>query len=463
MAKLYVFGIGGTGSRVLRSLTMLMASGVKMGVDEVVPVIIDPDVANADLTRTVMLMNSYKAVRSGVTFDSGNESQFFRVRLTDLMQNYTLHVKDTNNKSFKDFIDYASMSKANQAMTKMLFSDHNLGSTMVDGFKGNPNIGSVVLNQITATQEFADFANSFSQGDKIFIISSIFGGTGASGFPLLLKTLRTGKAFPNNGIINGAEIGAVSILPYFGLKQDENSAIDSSTFISKAKSALAYYEKNISGNGSVNAFYFLADDVMNSYANNQGGVLQSNAAHLIEFLGATAIVDFANKSYQGNTVNKELGLEEIDSSISFASFYPNLRSQLYQPMVQFVLMMNSHLNKSEFFTSDTFAANSHFANLYTSNQYTDLVAFFDCYKGWLKEMQDNQRSLDLFNLDCEDKPFEVVKGVRPKKSTFQLHRNYELFANYLNSAVKKCKSATMFDKYLEMFYIATKNIIADKL
>ena len=39
MAKLYVFGIGGTGARVLRSFTMMLAAGVKVGVDEVVPII----------------------------------------------------------------------------------------------------------------------------------------------------------------------------------------------------------------------------------------------------------------------------------------------------------------------------------------------------------------------------------------------------------------------------------------
>lgn len=64
MAKLYIFGIGGTGSRVLRSLTMLMASGIRMDVNEIVPIIIDPDVANADLTRTVTLMNNYSVLRS---------------------------------------------------------------------------------------------------------------------------------------------------------------------------------------------------------------------------------------------------------------------------------------------------------------------------------------------------------------------------------------------------------------
>ena len=59
MAKLYIFGIGGTGARVLRSFTMMMSAGVNIGADEIVPIIIDPDASNADLTRTVALMNNY--------------------------------------------------------------------------------------------------------------------------------------------------------------------------------------------------------------------------------------------------------------------------------------------------------------------------------------------------------------------------------------------------------------------
>ena len=78
MAKLYIFGIGGTGARVLRSFTMMMASGVNISSDEIVPIIIDPDASNADLTRTVALMNNYRAVHSELTFTKKNESQFFR-------------------------------------------------------------------------------------------------------------------------------------------------------------------------------------------------------------------------------------------------------------------------------------------------------------------------------------------------------------------------------------------------
>ena len=51
MSKLYVFGIGGTGARVLRSFTMMMAAGVRLGVDEIIPIIIDPDASNADLFK----------------------------------------------------------------------------------------------------------------------------------------------------------------------------------------------------------------------------------------------------------------------------------------------------------------------------------------------------------------------------------------------------------------------------
>lgn len=42
---------------------MMLASGVKFGANEIVPIIIDPDVANADLTRTVSLLNNYTAIR----------------------------------------------------------------------------------------------------------------------------------------------------------------------------------------------------------------------------------------------------------------------------------------------------------------------------------------------------------------------------------------------------------------
>ena len=464
MAKLYLFAIGGTGSRVLRSLTMMMAAGVKMDVDEVVPIIIDPDASNQNLTDTVQLMNEYRETRKGLSFPQGVETQFFRTELSQILPNYTLRIQNTNNKKFKQFIDYSSVqSTSTKAMLKMLFSEKNLDSSMDVGFKGNPNIGSVVLNQIVASGDFTEFANNFSAGDKIFIISSIFGGTGASGFPLLLKTLRTNTVMPNNELINNAEIGAITMLPYFKLAQSTESEIDSSTFISKTKSALAYYENNIIDNNSINALYYLADDVTNTYDNNEGGSKQRNDAHLIEFLAATAVADFCNNSYQsGATVNKELGIKDIKGGVTFSSFDDSLQKLLFAPLTEYILMTNCLTRKESYYSSKSFNANNdNFKDLYNSSFFTVLKSMCFSYLKWLEEMKNNKRSLDLFDLSSADKPFDVVTGRKPKK-IFSTKSDYDLVTDRLNSAAKHCNSKSDNDKFLEMFFLGTQKLLKEK-
>lgn len=462
MSKLYVFAIGGTGSRVLRSLTMMLAAGVKTSQSDVVPIVIDPDSANADLTRTVALMNKYATLRQYLTFPEKGQGTFFKAKIDQILPNYNLLIKDTEDRQFQQFIELPAMNKQNQAMMRMLFSEKNLASSMNVGFKGNPNIGSVVLNQIVNSEDFITFANLFEKGDKIFIVSSIFGGTGASGFPLLLKTLRTGDTFPNNDLINKAEIGAVTILPYFKLEQSEDSEIDSSTFISKAKSALAYYENNISKNNQINALYFLADNMSNTYANHEGGTQQRNSAHLIEFLAASAAFDFANKHHEGPAVNKELGLKDNHRTIHMDSFYDELTAMLRMPLTQLMLMTNCLRDKFDFVSKKNLAANNgNFdEDFYNAPFMQNLRWFLDEYRLWLSEMKDNKRSLDLFNFDCGDEPFNVVVGQKPK-SLFTMLSNYNLFYDRLNNAVKKTKGDKE-SRWLEMYSIATAQLAKEK-
>jgi hypothetical protein len=72
-----------------------------------------------------------------------------------------------------------------------------LDSPLSVGFKGNPNVGTVVLGEMI---EGADWFKAFKQhcekDDRIFIISSIFGGTGASGYPLLEKKIKGAASQP---------------------------------------------------------------------------------------------------------------------------------------------------------------------------------------------------------------------------------------------------------------------------
>ena len=304
MAKLYVFGIGGTGSRVIKALTMLLASGVKMknGFDTIVPIIIDPDTANGDLNRTADILVKYQNIYNKI----GDNNKLFGTKISTLTELTSGNVSNVSNnfkfsvdgsgQKFGESIDYNGLDEENKALVDLLFSKENLEADMTVGFKGNPNIGSVVLNKIVGSQEYKEFTRSFNPGDAIFIISSIFGGTGASGFPLLLKNLRQkSTSIENSNIISESIIGAITYLPYFKVSDsnDGEKAIDSSTFYSKAKAALSYYEHAIFKNKSLDAFYHLGDNANNNmpYADGKGD--QKNNAHFLELAGALSIFDFA--------------------------------------------------------------------------------------------------------------------------------------------------------------------------
>lgn len=474
MSKLYVFAIGGTGSRVLRSLTMLAASGVNINAHEIVPIIIDPDSSNADLTRTVTLMNRYCYLRKGIDFHDSNETTFFRTGINEAVPNFSLQIKDTQNRRFEQFIQYSSLSKANKAMMSMLFSEKNLDAQMQVGFKGNPNIGSVVLNQISSSPQFEQFATSFEQGDKIFIISSIFGGTGASGFPLLLKTLRDEKAtFPNHSLINKAQIGAVTVLPYFKLDQSDASEIDSSTFISKARSALAYYEDNVVGNDSINAMYYLADNG-DIYENYDGGDLQKNPAHIVELLAATAVVNFANNDFEDRYDNFEFGIKDIDDNdaVTFTKFHPQTEQLLSKPMTQLALTANCltpDTPQYSIVTSDRLTSNLTICEkeqLYSSPFFAELKQFLADFKQWINELSENKRKFNPFNMECADRPFEVVTDIPPHQggiSSWFAKKDYEAFYDALNKAFQKVRGDKASSMLLEMYCRATKKLVEDKL
>lgn len=463
MSKLYVIGIGGSGARVLRSAVMMAAAGVDVSNVEIVPVIIDPDVSNADLTKTVLLLNKYVSIRSNISFATGQTQTFFKTPITKVLQNYTLGIQDVGDRPFREFVSIAGMSRENQAMMKMLFSKNNLDARMDVGFKGNPNIGTVALNQVVYSDGFKAFANSFEQGDKIFIISSIFGGTGASGFPLLVKTLANGNGkFPNADLISKAEMGALSVLPYFKLEQSENSEIDSASFISKAKSALAYYEADV--RKYLNSFYFIGDESSAIYENHEGGVLQKNKAHLVEFLSATALVDFAARSHANREECLELGIRDDVGDVSFNSFYDGLLRMLAKPMIGFALMERCLSVEYDFVSSLRLNANTTGGwdeDFYHSAFMTQLKSFLSDYRQWLEEMQENRRSLKLFDFTCGKKPFNLVVGMPPKKSGVFEKKDYTLFFAQLNKVAKQCHGEKP-SKFLEMYSRATESLISKK-
>ena len=464
--KTFVFGIGGTGARVLRSLTLLLTSGVECKSD-IVPIIIDPDMNNGDLTRTVSLMQRYVAIKEKLLFNSSSRNEFFRTEIIDKF-NFRLPVNNSQNISFKQFMDYDNMDFASKAMLQMLYSSKNLSSDMVVGFKGNPNIGSIVLNQFADSSEFSTFANEFSQGDRIFIISSIFGGTGASGFPLLLNTLRQNKVIPNHGLINSATIGAVTVLPYFKVEQDEESSIESDTFISKTKAALAYYDKNIGDD--IDTLYYIGDNSSShkAYENHEGGDEQKNNAHFVEMLSALAVVDFANGSERtGSAVYKEFGLasEEV-ANVIFENFAPETNSIVRKPLTQFMFFTHylSKMSVSNYLKQQWSRNYRLDRNFFDSDFIGNVRYVQDEFVRWLKEMENNRIGFSPFGWDNASL-FDIVKGISPSRSVLSALKkgDYELFDLMLDYKQASSKSVAKEQIFMELFFQSTNDLVQNKL
>ncbi|GGG14130.1 hypothetical protein GCM10011344_13450 [Dokdonia pacifica] len=311
--KLYLFAIGGTGSRVLSSLAMLLASGIKTNTEKIIPMIIDTDINNGDVEKCRNIIKGYNNIHDTVykgISDDQDQGCFFR---TKIMPPKELNISGTDYGTLRDMVSYNTLNakgfKNTKGLFDLLYSTENKDMPLEKGFLGNPNVGSVVLKNVVESPEFKEFTQDFSQNDRIFVISSIFGGTGAAGFPLLMNVFRDPNTPLNNGaFINSAIIGGVSVLPYFQVDVEKfntgESAINSSTFITKTKAALSYYNRNLSP--LINAMYYVGDTRQSNYENFDGGIEQKNPSNFIELTAASSIIDFMDYDATANT-KEDLG------------------------------------------------------------------------------------------------------------------------------------------------------------
>ncbi len=501
--RLFLFAIGGTGSRVLKSLVMLSAAGVRpLDEDgkpvkdlEIVPVIIDPHKANEDLKRTESLLNDYRDIRKKLYGTDPNADGFFAnriVTLREIMSNSSVTLNDTfifnlgavENAKFREFIGFDTMNEANQALTSLLFANYQLENKMNIGFVGSPNIGSVALNEIKDSNEFKAFSNIFRQGDRIFFISSIFGGTGAAGFPIMVKNIRQAsnlEGIENRDALSRAPIGGLTVLPYFTLEGNKHDQrIATSDFIVKTQSALYYYKNTLTGDNdsNVNCIYYLGDKVRSKpYLYDPGEHGQRNNAHLIELIGALAPFHFAglpeNKlldpdGYPLPTTAYEYALAKDDLSLNFLSLGHHTRQLIYEPMCRFhmlFLFLSTGFKDiiGQGFTEDEPKIKS---DILASQFYRTLTdQFMLSYAQWLTEMNDNMRSVALFKPGEIDMS-RVIEGVSVKKALFGHKRvDNDVFKAEMNKLSKDSNNYgehSVEYKLLDLFNRAAHKVFTER-
>lgn len=496
MARLFIFAIGGTGSRVLKSLTMLLAAGVKPNAErtyEIVPVIIDPHKSNEDLKRTERLLGNYQTISALAGLDNG----FFSTPVTTLDKlvssqnrlsgNFTFNLQQVANTRFKDYIDFNQLSAPSKALADILFSGKSINKRgeetglldieMDIGFVGNPNVGSVVLNQFKDSEEFKEVASNFNREDRIFIISSIFGGTGAAGFPAILKNIRdaiNNRSIDGKGFLQDARIGALTVLPYFNVEKDAASPIQKSDFIAKTKAALYYYKDNVTGNHSVNALYYIADDYSGKpYKNDPGDNGQKNDAHFIELASALAVIDFLEipdrelESAGGKAqspVYKEFGIKNDAADIRFADLEDYTERKLALRLSQLALFkkyLDEHFGtalEKEAWSNDKPEINRQFSD--DTFYRTNVQEFLQTFNEWLKEMAGNKRGFSPFQPNAT--PDAFIKDITGKygkliKSKVDYAHFNDQLSRISHAATKSYESSQQ--RFIHLFFEATEKIL----
>ena len=455
MKKVFVFCIGGTGIRVMKSVTMLMASGMSTNGYTVVPVILDPHLDLEEKKNLHTLLGSYQDIYNKSTnngslnhLDGFFNSEIVTINELNNQLNDTQQASGSKEK-FRSYISEANLAAddINNYFVQTLFSTKNLDSPLSVGFKGNPNVGTVVLGEMI---EGADWFKAFKQhcekDDRIFIISSIFGGTGASGYPLLEKKIKGAASQP---AVKNALMGAVTVLPYYGLKDPSTtgSDIDSANFYTKTKAALAYYEKTVL---SDYLYYAGETSLIQVYENDEKK--QDDKAHFIELVAASALFDFLTREKPETQQFLTRAIEDAKNSLDLVSLGSGYK-EIVKRVADYKLLdtLINILPKESFFP---LIKNRGFdENFYKDASFQALKRFTAIYDNWYEELSTNKRAFAPLNtdslknmegwvktvsLDAKDDSYYLLKMIQASNANKdKTHENkFRFFLQFAHDAIE---------------------------
>ena len=435
--------------RVMKSITMMMAAGMDTNGFTVVPVIIDPHLDLDEKKNLQTLIEKYKDIRNSATVDGSGPKGFFNsdMHWVDELESQT---NDTNKNAgeerpFGEFLEIGNLSTTsiNNWLIKTLYSEDNLNSKLSVGFRGNPNIGTVVLEEKLAGASWYDrFESQCGQDDRVFIISSIFGGTGASGYPLLERKIRNSI---KSQTLRNVFMGAVTVLPYYGLTdaKKNNSKIDSGNFMTKAKAALSYYEDTVKSD----LLYYVGETEFQVYHENNEHT-QPDEANFVELVAATALFDFLQRSKPKDRLYLTRAIEEdtpsLDLSTAGKGYAPLVKS-----MADFLILKTllKVLPKEKYFP---LKKRRGFDEKFYTDSLSGLNWFVQTFGQWYKELSSTQRA---FAPVLEINPADMVNIIKKSITLDAKNDSYYLLEMIKNSHQEKSTNNKIRD-FLDDAYTA---------
>lgn len=333
MRQYFVLGIGGTGMRCIESLIHLCAIGM-FDDTEIHLLALDTDSNNGNFARLKEVKEAYCGAKD---MDEAkrcvHKDTFFSANIKYYEFSPDYETKSTFEAVF-DYSNTRSMNRSEADLADLFFAKDVEQFNLRHGYRAQTHLGSMMMyHSIIETARSAKrndlqrylqaLTTACQSGNpRVFILGSVFGGTGASSIPIIPKALSEAAMIVSNGAVNilgSAYFGSTLLTAYFNFNPPSDTEIknqriiaQSAKFALNSQVAMMFYDDDTTVKSTYQKFYMLGTDGMtwNPMQNHQtsktitGGTEQRNDSHYIELLSACAALDFLNEPEDSLQENK---------------------------------------------------------------------------------------------------------------------------------------------------------------
>ncbi|MGI4870725.1 MAG: hypothetical protein ACRYFX_06035 [Janthinobacterium lividum] len=515
MQENFLIGIGGTGSRVLEAFVHCCAAGFGPK-GKVHLMLIDPDAGNGNLTRTKTLIEQYRRLRSAFAREETNAAFQTDLVIPEGDAPFVWSIFAEADQTLKKYIGYENLRSQEGPLADvadLLFTQSELNTKLNEGFRGHPSIGAVVMADPPMNEYpfkmLKDNMPSEAGAARVFLVGSIFGGTGAAGFPTLGadKVLKYNDELQTKLGENRSKVllGGALVLPYFDFTVDntksEQMFVTPQDFPIATKAALHYYnDKQL----AFDQYYFIGDSLAQKVgAFSTGTATQENRPHYVELAAALAAFDFFRQEQPKDGAEKSYFIASRETAAVTWDQLPlsrngdqlaGLRSRFRQDIGDFTLFCYTYLTVGHKFLDPTSQAEAKLTSWYRDSfqkgassakddpmhgdnrpNFGLMTSFARRFLRWITDLDDraNVRLIDsdklLASQGADSKAVLPLKLPQDWKANIGLlysgqttGRDFDYYtASVLNHSEIKDFSQHAADRYLNIFYRAAKKFNQD--
>ena len=412
----YAIGIGGTGAKCIESLIHLVAAGLLPDNEKLYVLFVDPDKNNGSLERANELLKRYSACRQNFITDTA--AGFLKTPVEIADPDVWSPLTDKNNQ-LNEFAEYNILKAESEELAHLfdiLYSPEEKTTNLDKGFRGHPSIGAAVvassvdLDTVEPWKTFWDNmqsdVNQRGKQVKVMLFGSIFGGTGASGFPTIARLIR--KKFKDkfkDKESDKLQLGGLLMLPYFSFDNVEGAGMQANAndFLHNTQAALNYYSQQDDLKTFDSVYLVGSDDVVDMRVSAIGGKEQENQPHFTELYAALAAVEFfSGKSSANDDNHYQLIAREMKGLLKWTDLRKDDTNELQTKMLQLVRFSFAYLstyypmlediaNKGQEFRApwyiDFFKSNDIDVKTRLQHEFEDVKQYCESFLLWFANME----------------------------------------------------------------------------